>query len=108
MGKRNLAIVGTQQDYFADIHDDKMGLDPSTVFSCASPEDAAASYFRNIFENSNALIRKAVIGVWLTSDGPKDARIFDASATMTPCTEPDAEANEFDIVLDVRERRWGL
>ena len=104
MGKRNLAIVGTEQDYFADIHDDKMGSDPSTVFGCASPEDAATSYFKSVFENSNARIREAVIGVWLTSEGPKDARIFDASAIMTPCTEPDAEADEFDIMLDVRER----
>jgi hypothetical protein len=104
MGKRNLAIVGTEQNYFADMHDGKMGSDPSTVSDCASPEDAATSYFRNVFENSNARIREAVIGVWLTTEGPEDARIFEASATMTPCTEPDAEAGEFDIILDVRER----
>ncbi|GEM_PF-1852400 len=104
MGKRNLSIVGTEKDYFADIHDGKMGSDPSIVSGCASPEDAATSYFRNVFENSNGRIREAVIGVWLTSEGPKQARIFDASATMTPCTEPDAEDDEFDIVLDVREQ----
>jgi len=104
MGKRNLAIVGTHQDYFADMYDAKMGADPSTVFGCASDEDAATSFFRNIVENSNFLVREAVIGVWLPSEGPEDARIFDARATATPCKEPDAEPDEFDIVLDVRER----
>lgn len=46
MGKRNLAIVGTHQDYFADMYDERMGENPSVVFGCASPEDAATSYFR--------------------------------------------------------------
>ncbi len=104
MGKRNLAIVGTRKDYFADMHDEKMGEDPSTVFGCATPEDAATSYFKDVFENSNARIREAVIGVWLTSEGPDKARIFQACATMTPCTASDAEPDEFDIVLDVRQR----
>jgi hypothetical protein len=104
MGKRNLAIVGTHQDYFADMYKEKMGTDPSIVSGCASPEDAATSYFGNVFENSNALIREAVVGVWLTSEGPEEARIFDAYATMTPCSAADAEPGEFDITLDVRER----
>ena len=104
MGKRNLAIVGTHRDYFADMHDEKMGEGPSTVFGCASPKDAATSYFRNVFENSNARIREAVIGVWLTSEGSDKARIFEACATMTPCTVSDAEPDQFDIVLNVCQR----
>lgn len=105
MGKRNLTIVGTHQDYFADMLDDKMGEDPSTISGCASPQDAATSYFRNVFENSNAHIRKAFIGVWLTSERPNQARIFEASAMMTPCAASVAEPEEFDVVLHVRQQK---
>lgn len=104
MGKRNLAIVGTHRDYFADMYDEKMGEDPSIVSGCASPQDAATSYFRNIFENSNARICEAVIGIWLRSEGTNQARIFEASATMTPCAVSGNEPDEFDIVLHVRQR----
>lgn len=104
MGKRNLAIVGTHQDYFADMYDERMSENPSVVFGCASPEDAATSYFRNVFENSNALVREAVIGVWLASEGPEVAIIFEAYATLTPCMAADAEPGEFDIELDVRQQ----
>lgn len=61
-------------------------------------------HFRNVFENSNALVREAVIGVWLASEGPEVAIIFEAYATLTPCMAADAEPGEFDIVLDVRQR----
>ena len=105
MGKANLAFVGTHHDYFADMHDEKMGEDPSIVFGCASPQDAATSYFRNVFENSNARIRKAVVGVWLRSEAPSQARIFEASATITPCAASDAEPEEFDVVLHVRQQK---
>lgn len=104
MGKRNLAIVGTHKDYFADIFDESTGLDPSIVVRCASPEDAATSYFKSIFENSNGLVRTAVIAVWPV-DGGQDARtIFNANAFVTPCRERDAEPGEVDIFLDVRLR----
>lgn len=105
LGKRNLAIVGTHRDYFADIFDEDTGADPSIVTGCASPEDAATSYFRGIFENSNARIRTAAIAVWLVSGGPDDALVFDAEAMVTPCEEPDAEPGEVDVFLDVRVRR---
>lgn len=103
MGKRNLAIVGTHRDYFADMHDERMGENPSVVFSCASAEDAATSYFKNVFENSSALVREAVIGVWLATDGAEKAIIFEACATLTPCTAADAKPGEFNVVLDVRQ-----
>lgn len=105
MDKRNLAVVGTQEDFFADIFDDNTGDDPSVVFGCASPEDAATSYFRDIFENSNARVRSAAIAVWPVSAGRERQSVFDAEAVLTPCEEPDAEPGEFDIFLDVRERR---
>jgi len=104
MGKRNLAIVGTHQDYFADMYGERMGENPSVVFGCASEEDAATSYFKNVFESSNALVREAIIGVWLATDGPEKAIIFEACATLTPCTAADAEPGEFDVVLDVRQQ----
>lgn len=104
MGKRNLAIVGTHQDYFADMYDERMGENPSVVLGCASEEDAATSYFKTVFEDSNALVREAVIGVWLSTEAPERAIIFDACATLTPCTAADAGPREFDIVLDVRQR----
>ncbi len=104
MGKRNLAIVGTQEDFYADIFDEKTGIDPSIVFHCASPQDAATSYFNSIFQNSNGLIRTAVVAVWPVAAGPEKLTIFDACAVVTPCAEPDAEPDEYDIFLDVRER----
>jgi hypothetical protein len=94
MGKRNLAIVGTHVDFFADIFDENVGADPSHVSRCASPQDAATSYFKDIFENSNGRIRSAV----------EHRIVFDADAVLTPCMEPDAEPGEFDVFLDVRER----
>lgn len=104
MGKRNLAIVGTHKDFFADTFDESMGLDPSIVARCASPEDAATTYFKNMFENSNAHIRTAVIAVWPADGGPEDRTIFDANAVVTPCREPDAEPGEVDVFLDIRLR----
>lgn len=104
MGKRNLAIVGKHEDFFADIFDESTGLDPSIVVHCASPEDAATSYFRNMFENSNAHIRTAVIAVWPAEGGQEGRTIFDANAVATSCQESDAELGEVDVFLDVRPR----
>lgn len=104
MGKRNLAIVGTHRDFFADIFDEKLGLDPSIVVRCASAEDAATSYFGDIFKNSNARVRMAVIAVWPVDGHQQDREVFDADAVMTPCQEPDAEPGEWDVFLDVRAR----
>lgn len=104
MGKKNLAIVGTHQDFYADILDQKTGLNPSLVSQCASPEDAATSYFKNIFQNSNGLIRTAVIAVWPVAAAREAPTIFDAFAKVTPYTEPDAELHEYNIFLDIRER----
>ena len=104
MGKRNLAIVGTHEDLFAYIFDKSTGLDPAIVVRCASPEDAATSYFKNMFENSNAHIRTAVIAVWPANGGWGDRTIFDANAVVTPCQEPDAEPGEVDVFLDVQLR----
>jgi hypothetical protein len=104
MGKRNLAIVGTHQDFFADVYDQDTGLDPSRVIQCASPEDAATSYFDNIFKNSGGLIRSATIAVWPVAQEQKQITIFEAVAELTPCLEPDAGPDEYDVFLDVRER----
>jgi hypothetical protein len=104
MGKRNLAIVGRHEDFFADIFDESTGLDPSIVVRCASPEDAATSYFKNLFENSNAHIRTAVIAVWPADGDREDRTLFDANAAVTPSREPDAEPGEVDVFLDVRLR----
>lgn len=104
MGKRNLAIAGTQEDFFADILDNNTGDDPSIVAGCASPEDAATSYFKNIFENSNGRVRSAVIAVWTVAAGREKQSVFEARAVMTPCEEPDAELGDFDVFLDVSER----
>ena len=104
MGRRNLAIVGTHEDFFADILDEKTGIDPSIVSHCASPEDAATSYFKDIFQNSNGRIRSAVVAVWPVIAGQNQLTIFDTCAVVTPCIEPDAEAGEYDIFLDVRKR----
>ena len=104
MGKKNLALVGTHQDYYADMFDDRTGLDPSTVTHCASPEDAANSYFRNVFENSNGVIRNAVVAVWPVSDGTDGHDVFDMVATLAPCLEPDAEPGEFDVVFTAKPR----
>lgn len=104
MGKRNIAIVGRHEDFFADIFDESTGLAPSIVVHCASPEDAATSYFRNMFENSNTHIRTAVIAVWPADGSQEERTIFDANAVVTPCREPDAEPGEVDVFLDVRLR----
>lgn len=105
MGIRNLALVGTHEDYAADIYDDGSGSCYSTVTGCASAEDAARSYFNNIFENSNALIREARIVVWPLKSGREAATIYDAKAHMQPCNGPDAESGDYDIWLDVTEWR---
>lgn len=99
MGKRNLALVGTHRDYLADMFDDLTGADPSTVTRCASPEDAATSYFKNVFENSNGLVRHAIVAVWPKSETTDVRQIFIMVATLTPCLEPDADANEFEVVI---------
>jgi len=104
MGKRNLAIVGTHEDFFADIFDERTGRDPSIVTGCASLEDAATSYFKSIFENSNAMIRTAVVAVWPVTLGLECMTVFDAEALLTPCNEPDAEPDDYDVFLDVRQR----
>ncbi|CAN5494042.1 hypothetical protein BH10PSE12_BH10PSE12_07590 [soil metagenome] len=104
MGKRSLAIVGTQENYFAEIYDANVGSDPSLVSDCASPEDAATTYFSDIVQNSNGLMRSAAIAVWQGAWSPEKMMIFDAAALMTPCTEPDAEPGEHDIFLDVQLR----
>lgn len=104
MGKLNLAIVGTREDFFADIFDESTGLNPSIVVRCASPEDAATSYFKSMFENSNAHIRTAVIAVWPADGSREDRTIFDANAVVTPCQESNAEPEEVDVLLDVRLR----
>lgn len=105
MGKRNLAIVGTHEDYFADIYDENFGGDPSYVSGCASPEDAAVSYFRNVFENSNGLIRSAAVAVWRVNERPDNRAVFDVIADVTPCESPDAGNGEYDVSIDVKERR---
>lgn len=104
MGKRNLAIVETHVDFFADIFDENVGADPSHVSRCASPQDAATSYFKDIFENSNGRIRSAAVAVWPVTSPVEHRIVFDADAVLTPCMEPDAEPGEFDVFLDVRER----
>ncbi|HEY0623958.1 hypothetical protein [Sphingomonas sp.] len=104
MGQRNLAVVGTHKDYFADILDGYTGTEPSIVAGCASPEDAATSYFTNIFENSNARIRSAVVAVWPVASGREDQLVFDASAAMTPCEAPDAEPDEFEVSINILQR----
>jgi len=104
MGKRNLAIVGTHVDFFANIFDENVGADPSHVSRCASPQDAATSYFKDIIENSNGRIRSAVVAVWPVTSPVEHRIVFDADAVLTPCMEPDAEPGEFDVFLDVRER----
>lgn len=104
MGKRNLATVGRHRDFFADVFDEGTGLDPSIVVRCASPEDAATSYFKNLFENSNAHIRTAVIAVWPADGGREDRTLYDANAVVTPSREPNAEPGEVDVFLDVRLR----
>jgi hypothetical protein len=101
MGKRNLTVAGTEEDFFADIFDEKTSADPSKVLGCASAEDAATSYFRNVFENSNANILSAAIAVWPVTSGPEKQLVFDAIAEITPCMEPDAEPGEINVVLDV-------
>ena len=104
MGKRNLALVGTHQDFYADMFDDRTGLNPSTVTRCASAEDAATSYFRNVFENSNGLFRAAVVAVWPQTKDQASREVFDMTATMTPCLEPDAEPGEFDVIITAMPR----
>lgn len=104
MGKRNLAIVGTHEDYLADIYDERTGRDPSIVTGCASAEDAATSYFKSIFENSNAMIRVAVVAVWPAALGPERMTVFDAEAVLTPLNEPHAKQGEYDVFLDMRQR----
>ncbi len=104
MGKRNLAIVGTHKNFFADIYDETTGRDPSIVTGCASAEDAATSYFKSIFENSNAMIRAAAVAVWPAALGPERMTVFDAEAVLTPSKEADAEHGEYDVFLDVRQR----
>ncbi|WP_147417681.1 hypothetical protein [Sphingomonas cavernae] len=104
MGKRNLAIVGTHRDFFADILDENAGVDPSIITGCASPEDAATSYFKDIFEGSNARIQAAVVLVWPVDAGTDKQLVFDARAILTPCEEPDAEPEEYDVFLDIQER----
>ncbi len=99
MGKRNLALVGTHQDFYADMFDGRTGLDPSTVTRCASAEDAATSYFRSVFENSNGLVRAAVVAVWPLSKDQASRTVFDMTATMTPCLGREAEPGEFDVVI---------
>jgi hypothetical protein len=99
MGKRNLALVGTNEDYFADMFDEHTGLDPSIVTQCASAEDAATSYFGNVFRNSNAHVRSAIVAVWPMKESQEQMSVFDMLATMTPCLEPDAEPGEFDVTL---------
>lgn len=104
MGKRNLAVVGTHKDYFADIVDGRTGLEPSIVEGCASAEDATTSYFKSIFENSNARIRSVVVAVWPVGAKREEQLVFDASAAMTPCEAPDAEPGEFEVSIDVQPR----
>lgn len=104
MGKRNLAIVGTHVDFFADIFDENVGIDPSFVSACASPEDAATSYFGNIFENSGGRIQSAIVAVWPATAPLEHRIVYDAIAVLTPCETPDAAPDEFDVFLDVRER----
>lgn len=104
MGKKNLALVGTHQDYFADMFDDRTGLYSSIVTDCASPEDAATSYFRNVLENSNGVIRNAVVAVWPVSDNADAHEVFDIVATLVPCLEPDAEPGDFDVAVTATPR----
>ncbi|GGD84341.1 hypothetical protein GCM10011515_00110 [Tsuneonella deserti] len=104
MGKRNLAIVGTHEDFFADILDERTGIDPSLVSRCASAEDAATTYFDSMFRNSDGLVRSAVVAVWPVAGGREAQTVFDARAIVTPCTEADAEPGEVEVFLDVRAR----
>lgn len=100
MGKRNLAVVGTHDDYFADMFDEETGNDPSLVVDCASAEDAATSYFRDVFENSNAMIRAATIAVWPVSGSVSERQVFEARAELVPCTD----VGEYDVTLHVSEK----
>jgi hypothetical protein len=103
-GRRNLAVVGKHRDYHADMLDGRTGHDPSTVTGCASAEDAATSYFRNVFENSGGLVRSAVVAVWPVSGEPLSRKVFELAARLTPCTAPDAEPGERDVAIEARER----
>jgi hypothetical protein len=105
LGKRNLGLVGTHEDYFADMVDENAGANPSIVRACASAEDAATSYFRDVFENSNARIRTAIVAVWPVAVGRDKQLVFDASAAVTPCEAADAEPGEVDVSFNVRQRR---
>ncbi|AQR75080.1 hypothetical protein [Sphingomonas sp. LM7] len=105
MGKRNSGLVGTHEDYFADMLDENTGSNPSIVRACASAEDAATSYFQNVFENSNARIRTAIVAVWPVACGRDKQLVFDASAAMTPSEAADADPGEFDVSLNVSQRR---
>jgi hypothetical protein len=104
MGRRNLALVGTHRDYHADMVDGRMGANPSTVTDCASPEDAATSYFRSVFENSFGLVRSAVVAVWPASGDRTRPLVYDMEATLTPCRAADAEPGEFDVAILARAR----
>lgn len=103
MGRRNLASVGTHRTYHADIFDDRTGDNPSTVTDCASAEDAATSYFRDVFANSGGIVRSGVVAVWPASEDPVRRRVFETSARLTPCTATDAEPGEFDVTISARE-----
>ena len=46
---------------------------------------------------------RAIIGIWLATARPEKALTFDARATIGPCPSADAESDEFDIVLEVRQ-----
>lgn len=97
-------MVGTHQDFYADMLDDRTGLAPSTVTQCASAEDAATSYFRSVFENSDGLVRAAVVAVWPLSKYQVSHEVFDMMATMTPSLGRDAEPGEFDVIITATPR----
>lgn len=107
MGRRNLASVGTHRTYHADIFDDRTGDSPSTVTGCASAEDAATSYFRDVFSNSGGTVRSAVVAVWPASEDRVGQRVFEMNTRLTPCTATDAEPGEFDVTISAREAPGG-
>lgn len=104
MGKRHLATVGTHEDFYAEIFDERTGSDPSCISHCASRWDAANSYFSSMFNNSGGMIREAAIAVWPVNSDISTRTVFDARAVITLCKEADAEEDEYEVFLDVQQR----
>jgi hypothetical protein len=84
--------------------DERTGVEPSTVSDCASPEDAATSYFRDVFENSRGIVRSAVVAVWPASEDGTRRWIYDMEAILTPCSAFNADPDEYDVAISACQR----